>query len=260
MRYCVCMKQVPDTQNIRIDPEKGTLIRKGIPVITNPFDESALELAFEIRDRMGGEITVLTMGPPSSEEVARDAISLGADRAFRLTDGIFAGSDTLATSYILSMAIQKTGPYDVLLFGKQAIDGDTAQVGPEVAGFLGVPVISFVTDVIEVSGDGILLERATDEGREKVYCDYPLAITVVKAGKRLRMPTLKGVLRSLKAEVGLFTHEMIDVEVDRCGLKGSPTRVKKVFSPEIRSKVRFIEGSVGEKAREAARIIKEIVG
>ncbi|RKY01690.1 MAG: electron transfer flavoprotein subunit beta, partial [Spirochaetes bacterium] len=152
------------------------------------------------------------------------------------------------------------GPYDVLLFGKQAIDGDTAQVGPEVAGFLGVPVISFVTDVIEVSGDGILLERATDEGREKVYCDYPLAITVVKAGKRLRMPTLKGVLRSLKAEVGLFTHEMIDVEVDRCGLKGSPTRVKKVFSPEIRSKVRFIEGSVGEKAREAARIIKEIVG
>lgn len=259
MKFCVCMKQVPDTQNVRVDPEKGTLIRKGIPVITNPFDESALELALELKDIIGGHVTVLTMGPTSSEEVVRDALSLGADRAFRITDGAFAGSDTLATSRVLGKAIQVTGPYDILLFGKQAIDGDTAQVGPEVAVFLGLPLVGFVTDVIEIKKNCILLERVTDWGRERVLCDYPLVITVLKAKNRLRMPKLEGIIRSFKEEIGLLTHKNLGLQPEKCGLKGSPTRVKKIFSPETRSRVHFIEGSVEEKAAEAVRLIKKLV-
>lgn len=177
----VCIKQVPDTQKVRIDPERGTLIRKGVPAIMNPFDESALELALQIKETLGGRVSVLTMGIPDSECMLRDALSLGADLGVLLTDAGFAGADTLATSYALSKGIEKLGDFELLIFGKQAIDGDTAQVGPEVAGYLDIPVITFVTDVLEIDRNYIVVERMLDNGREVVRSSYPVLITVVKA-------------------------------------------------------------------------------
>jgi electron transfer flavoprotein beta subunit len=250
------MKQVPDTQKVKMDPVRNTLIRKGVPSITNPFDESALELALEIRQRKGGGITVLTMGIPASECILRDALSLGADRAYLLTSGDFAGADTWATSYTLSCAIKKLGSFDLMLFGKQAIDGDTAQVGPEVAGHLGFPVITFVTAITEVTSGDITVERMIDNGKEIVQADLPVVLTVVKAEKRLRMPNLEEIVNSFDRTVERMGAGDIDADVNNCGLKGSPTRVKKVFSPKPSSDTTFIEGSIEEKAKGFVEVIR----
>jgi len=258
MRFLVCMKQVPDTQKVKIDPERGTLIRKGVPSITNPFDESALELALQLREKVDGSITVITMGIPDSESILRDALSLGADRAFLLTGSDFAGADTLATSYALSKAVQKTGPYDILFFGKQAIDGDTAQVGPEVSGFLNIPVITFVTEVIEINSHKIKAERLIDNGKEVVESDFPVLLTVIKASQRLRMPTLKGLYRSFEMPVEELGPFEVGADSERCGLRGSPTRVKKIFTPGMRARVEFLEGSLEEKAKGLVKVIEKI--
>ncbi|MBN2325018.1 MAG: electron transfer flavoprotein subunit beta/FixA family protein [Spirochaetes bacterium] len=253
----VCMKQVPDTQKVRIDPERGTLIRKGVPSITNPFCESALELALGIREKRGGTVTVLTMGIPDAACILKDALSLGADRAILVTGRDFAGADTLATSYALSRAVSSLGGFDLLLFGKQAIDGDTAQVGPEVAGMLGIPVVTFVTDIRKITPGGIVVERAADGCRELVRTRFPSLLTVVRAEKRLRMPTMEGILSSFSREVETAGLGDIGAESDRCGLKGSPTRVKKIFSPSNGGLVNFLEGSVEEKAIRFVELLKE---
>jgi len=257
MNILVCIKQVPDTQKVRINPETNTLIRKGIPSITNPFDESALEEALEIKEILGGEITVLTMGIPKSIVILKDAMALGADRAFLLSHRDFAGADTLATSFTLSLAIKRLGKFDILLFGKQAIDGDTAQVGPEIAGHLDLPIITYVNDIVDVDKRHIVVERMIDKGKEIVECDYPVALTVVKAKKRLRMPSLVGILESLDTEIERMGLDAIGIEKNRCGLMGSPTRVKRIFCPEVHSKVRFLEGSDEEKAKSFVGILKE---
>lgn len=249
MNILVCMKQVPDTQHVKIDPEKGTLIRKGVPAVTNPFDESALELALEIKEKLGAKITVLTMGIPDSECMLRDALALGADCGILLTDAGFAGADTLATSYALSRAIETIGNFELLIFGKQAIDGDTAQVGPEVAGHLDIPVITFVMGAQEVTENSIVVERMLDNGKEIVRSGYPVLITVVKAERRLRMPTLDGLLTSFDLRVQKLGVSDIGADIQRCGLKGSPTRVKKIFTPKQRSRVMLIRGSIEEKAK-----------
>ena len=249
MNILVCMKQVPDTQQVKIDPEKGTLIRKGVPAVTNPFDESALEFALEIKEKLGAKITVLTMGIPDSECMLRDALALGADCGMLLTDAGFAGADTLATSYALSRAIETIGNFELLIFGKQAIDGDTAQVGPEVAGHLDIPVITFVMGAQEVTENSIVVERMLDNGKEIVRSGYPVLITVVKAERRLRMPTLDGLLTSFDLRVQKLGVSDIGADIQRCGLKGSPTRVKKIFTPKQRSRVMLIQGSIEEKAK-----------
>jgi len=249
MNILVCMKQVPDTQQVKIDPEKGTLIRKGVPAVTNPFDESALEFALEIKEKLGAKITVLTMGIPDSECMLRDALALGADCGMLLTDAGFAGADTLATSYALSRAIKTIGNFELLIFGKQAIDGDTAQVGPEVAGHLDIPVITFVMGAQEVTENSIVVERMLDNGKEIVRSGYPVLITVVKAERRLRMPTLDGLLTSFDLRVQKLGVSDIGADIQRCGLKGSPTRVKKIFTPKQRSRVMLIQGSIEEKAK-----------
>jgi len=257
LNILVCMKQVPDTQKVKINPETNTLIRKGVPSITNPFDESALEEALEIKEVLGGSITVLTMGIPASASILKDAISLGADRAYLLSHRDFAGADTLATSYTLSKAIKKLGYFDILLLGKQAIDGDTAQVGPEISGWLGLPVITYVNDILEIDNKHIIVERMIDNGKEIVKVDYPIVLTVVKAKNRLRMPCLNGILRSLDEKIFRFGSEDIGIEKEKCGLKGSPTRVKKIFCPEGHSKVRFLEGSNTEKAKLFIDILQQ---
>jgi electron transfer flavoprotein beta subunit len=256
LRILVCIKQVPDTQKVRIDPERGTLIRKGVPSITNPLDETALELALEIREVMAADITVLTMGIPDSECILRDALSLGADRAYLLTGSQFAGADTLATSYTLSRAIKSIGPFDLLLFGKQAIDGDTAQVGPEVSGQLGLPVITFVQSIVEIEKERIVVERMIDNGKQIVAADFPVLLSVTKAKQRLRMPNMATVIKSFDIPVQRIGVEDIDADVEKCGLKGSPTRVKKVFSPKVHSDVQFFGESIEEAAAGAVTLFK----
>jgi len=258
LHVLVCIKQVPDTQKVRIDPERGTLIRKGIPSITNPFDETALELAFEIRESVGGRVSVLTMGIPDSECILRDALTLGADDAYLLTGSGFAGADTLATSYALSLAIEKTGPFDLVLFGKQAIDGDTAQVGPEVAGQLGYPVVTFVQDLISVDHERVVVDRMIDRGRETVEVDLPAVLTVVKAEQRLRVPTFTTILNGFAVPVTRLGPNDIGADPGRCGLKGSPTRVKKVFAPKHQSSVSLFSGSVEESAGAFVRTVREL--
>ncbi len=257
MNIVVFLKQVPDTQKVKIDPVRGTLIRKGVPSVTNPFDESALELALEIREIMGGTVTVLTMGIPDSITILRDALTLGADAAFLITGSDFAGSDTLATAYVLSRAVQSLGSFDLYLFGKQATDGDTAQVGPEVAANLEIPVITFVQNVSKVYDGGIVVERMIENGRQIAEVGFPAALTVVKAHGRLRMPSLSGIIDSFNKPLERLGSADIDVDVSRCGLSGSPTRVKKIFSPKHQSAVRFIDGSSEEMARGFLRILKQ---
>lgn len=257
MNFLVCLKQVPDTQKVRIDPERGTLIRKGVPSITNPLDETALELALEMREKTGGIITVLTMGIPDSECILLDALSLGADRAFLLTGSAFAGSDTLATSYALSRTIERIGPFDLLLFGKQAIDGDTAQVGPEVSGHLGLPVVTFVQKVVEIGEAHLVVERMIDNGREVMRVDFPAVLTVTKASQRLRMPCFDSIIASFDRTVERLGARDIGADPSRCGLKGSPTRVKKVFSPKVHSSVQILGDSVEEAAEQAVSVLRK---
>jgi electron transfer flavoprotein beta subunit len=257
MDILVCIKQVPDTQKVKIDPVRGTLIRKGVPSITNPLDESALELAFEIRDLMGARISVLTMGIPDSECILRDTLTLGADRAFLLTGREFAGADTLATSYAISRAIKSIGTFDLIIFGKQAIDGDTAQVGPEVSGQLGLPVVTYVQKILGIEHGHIKLERMIDNGREIVRVGFPACITVTKAGQRLRMPTLETIRRSFDRPVKKLGAEDVKADPAKCGLKGSPTRVKKVFTPPSHLKIRFLGADLDDAAPQFIGVLRE---
>jgi electron transfer flavoprotein beta subunit len=257
MKIVVFLKQVPDTQKVKIDPVRGTLIRKGVPSVTNPFDESALELALELKEISGGTVTALTMGIPDSKEILYDAMVLGADEAVLITGSDFAGSDTLATAYVLSKAVQSLGSFDLYLFGKQATDGDTAQVGPEVASHLGVPVVAFVQTVLQVKNGLILVERMIEKGTQTVEVGIPAVLTVVKAQKRLRMPCLSGIIRSFGKPLKRFGAVDIGVDTSKCGLVGSPTRVKKIFSPKHQSKVRFIEGGREEMARGFIEMLKQ---
>lgn len=257
MNIVLCVKQIPDTQQVRIDPKTNTLIRRGVPGILNPFDESSLELGLEIQQRLGARLTVLTMGIPDSECILREALSFGVDRAFLLTHSSFAGADSLATSYTLSRAIETIGKFDLLLFGKQTMDGDTAQVGPEVAAHLGIPVITFVMNLIEVGEDHIVVERMIDNGKQIVQSGYPVALTVVRTKSRLRMPTVDGLLRSFRVPVKRLGPKEIGAEKELCGLEGSPTRVKRIFSPKTHARGTFLEGTIEEKAKRFVQIVKE---
>jgi len=258
LKICVCIKQVPDTQKVKIDPVKGTMIRKGVPSIMNPYDESALEMALEIKDMVGGEITTISMGIPSVANMLRYTIALGADRTFLLTSPEFAGADTLATSYTLSLGIAETGPYDLILFGKQAIDGDTAQVGPEVASALNMPLVTYISNFFEIDNDGLKVERFTDYSREIVKAKFPSVITVLKAKSRLRMPKLSQLIHSFDVEIPFLNAKRLKADINRCGLKGSPTRVKEIFSPKLDKKVIFIDGSINEKAEKFKDILKDL--
>ena len=257
MNIIVCIKQVPDTAEIRINPETNTLMREGVPSIINPFDLNAIEAALQIREQTGGKVTVLTMGPPQAETSLRDAIAMGADEAVLLSDKAFAGSDTWATSYTLARAIEKLGA-DIIFCGKQAIDGDTAQVGPETAEFLNIPHISYIRKIEEVMDKSIRVQRLMDEGYDIVESSLPVLLTVVKELNDPRMPSLKGKMAAKKAEIKVMGFVDIDADENSLGLKGSPTQVKNIFAPEIKSERRMIEGSPEEKVDSLIRELKEI--
>ncbi|MBI4849137.1 MAG: electron transfer flavoprotein subunit beta/FixA family protein [Nitrospirae bacterium] len=257
MNIIVCIKQVPDTSEIKINPETNTLMREGVPSIINPFDLNAIEAGLQIKEKTGGKVTVLTMGPPQAETALREAISMGADEAVLLSDRAFAGSDTWATSYTLAQAIRKLGA-DVIFCGKQAIDGDTAQVGPETAEFLGIPHISYIRKVEEVKDTYIRVQRLMDEGYDVVESSLPVLLTVVKELNQPRMPSLKGKMAAKKVEVKKMGKAEIDADENNLGLKGSPTQVKNIFAPQIKAERKLIEGTPKEQVNALIEEMRKI--
>ena len=252
MHVVVCIKQVPNTTEVRINPETNTLIRDGVESIINPFDENALETALQLKDTHGAKVSVMTMGPPQAEAALREAMSRGADDCWLISDRAFAGSDTWATSCVLTAALRTLSPPpDLILFGKQAIDGDTAQVGPGVAELLDIPVIPYARKV-EVVGDVVKVERAVEDGCEKLEARMPLALTILKEANAPRMASLKGRMRAKKAVIPVLNLEKIKANPDDIGLKGSPTRVVRIFSPPAKTGGIKIQG---DNAQEVARAV-----
>lgn len=256
MNIIVCIKQVPDTTNVRIDPETNTLVRSGVQSIVNPFDMYAIEEAVRLKERFGGLVTIVTMGPPQAEEALREAISLGADEAVLVSDRAFAGSDTWATSYTLSRAIQKIGKFDIIICGKQAIDGDTAQVGPGIAAFLDIPQITFVKKIEDIKDSFARAERMTEEGYDIVESPLPCLITVVKEINEPRIPSLKGKMKAKKAEIKKLAAQDLDADPDLLGLKGSPTKVVKIFTPPPRKGGQILEGEAKDVSAKLVDLLK----
>lgn len=235
MNILVCIKQVPDTTEIKIDPVTNTLIRAGVPSIVNPFDAYALEIAARIKDtNPETKITLLSMGPEQAKAALKECLAVGGDQAYLVSSRAFGGADTLATSYTLKSAIVKLeeleGKFDLIFCGKQAIDGDTAQVGPEIAEHLDYPQITYVVEA-HVEGNEIVAKKETSEGYEVLAAKMPCVITVTKPSFDPRYPSIKSKMKANKAEIPTFTEEDIAVDRDRIGLKGSPTKVKKSFTP-----------------------------
>ena len=234
MHVVVCVKQVPDTTNVRINPKTNTLMREGVESIVNPFDEYALEEGLRLKDRLGAKVTVVTMGPPQAAVVLREALARGADDAFLVSSRAFGGADTLATSYTLSQAIRKAcggRTPDLVLFGKQAIDGDTAQVGPGVSEFLGVPLVTYVKS-LEATRDGAFtVTTVMDDGEQTVEGRFPCVMTVLKEASTPRFAPLAGWMRAAKADIAVLDEKAVEADPVRIGLKGSPTKVVTIFPP-----------------------------
>ena len=262
MHIVVCIKQVPDSAQIRVHPVTNTIMRQGGPTIINPYDLFALEAALELRERFGGEITVLTMGPQSAEDSLRKALTFGADRAVLLTDRCFAGSDTLATTYALATAIRKIGkeygPPDLIFTGKQTIDGDTAQVGPGVAKRLGVLQLTYVAKVktLDLAARTIEAERRSEGGVQVLHTRLPCLITMLEGTCQIRRGAMADALRAARAPIVKWSAHDAGVEdVSKCGLKGSPTVVKRVFAPSARAE----KAALVEAAEQPAQALIDAI-
>lgn len=248
MKMVVPVKQVPEITEVRIDPVTHTLVREGVPSILNPFDEFAVEEALRIREKHGGDVTVLTMGPPQAKDALLKCLAMGADRAILLTDRAFAGADTWATAYALYLAIKQL-EFDIVLCGKQAIDGDTAQVGPMLAESLGIPQITFVKKVeINENARKVVAHRETEDGYEIIECRLPVLLTAIKGLNEPRLPSLMGMMNARKKEIKTVTAADLGVRLEEVGLKGSYTEVVQVFTPEPRQKGTVITEADPEKA------------
>ena len=256
MKIVVCLKQVPDAKDVKLDPQTNTLARDGVESIMNPYDQHALEEAVRIREQLGGEVTVITMGPPQAEEMLRQAVSCGADSAVLVSDRAFAGSDTWATSYTLAQAITKLGDFDLILCGKQAIDGDTAQVGPGLAVRLDIPYLACIQKVRSVSDDTLVVERMMDDGYDVVEVNTPALLTVVKDINEPRVPSLKGKMKAKKIEIRTMGSADIEADPDSIGLSGSPTQVVRVFPPPARGERVVFQGSLDEQIDQLAEKLK----
>jgi electron transfer flavoprotein beta subunit len=257
MHIVVCIKQVPDSDKVTIDRETNRLNRTGVPSIINPFDENALEMALRLKDQHGGKVTVLSMGPPQAEEALRTALAHGADDAILVSDRKFGGADTWATSYTLTLALKKlTEPVDLILFGKQAIDGDTAQVGPGVAHFYGVPMITYAKSC-EATERGFRVHQVTDRGYNVWEVEKPAALTVVKEAPALRMPSLKKKMAAKKAEIPVWGAEQLQPDESKIGLAGSPTKVSKVFAPPVKVDKEILSGEPAEMVKELIFKLRE---
>ncbi|HIE36230.1 MAG TPA: electron transfer flavoprotein subunit beta/FixA family protein [Candidatus Omnitrophica bacterium] len=257
MKVIVCIKQVPEAGEVKINPESNTLIRDGVASIINPFDMYALEEAVRLKEKGGAETIVLTMGPPQAESALREALSLGIDKAIHLCDRVFAGSDTWATSLVLAKAIERIDDFDLIICGKQASDGDTAQVGPGIATHLDLPCATYVRkiDNIDLENKKIVLERLLEDGYEILECSLPCLITVVKEINEPRMPSLRGKMRAKSQNIPVWKHKDLGLKEEEVGLKGSPTQVVKIFTPPPRE-----EGMIFDQDPEIAvnKLVEEL--
>lgn len=244
MNVVVCLKQVPNTTKVKIDPQTNTLVREGIESIINPFDTYALEEGVRIKEQYGGKVTAISMGPPQAEAALREAISTGTDEAVLLSDSAFAGADTLATAYTLARAIDKLKPYDIIICGRQTIDGDTGQVGPELAEMLGIPFLAYASKIEEISNGCIRVKQMVEEGHELIEAPLPAVITVVKDINTPRLPSLRGIARSKSAAIPVWTAQELDVDTNLVGLSGSATRVIKVFFPQRVHQGEILQGDM----------------
>lgn len=262
MKIAVCIKQVPQTSEVKIDPETHTLIREGVDSQVNPFDLYALEEAVRVKERLAEEgqestVTVLTMGPPQAETALREAISLGADEAVLLSDRAFAGSDTWSTSYAVAMGLAKIEP-DLVFCGMQAIDGDTGQVGPGIAVHLDYAQAAYVAKIDSIEKRKVTVTRLIEAGYEKVAVKLPAVLTVVKEINEPRTPSLRGKMNAKKAEITVWKAADIDAPDDKIGLLGSPTQVIKIFSPPHREGGEKWDGEPAELADKLCDLLKEM--
>ena len=257
----VCVKQVPDTTQVRIDPETGSLIRQGIPSVINPFDLHAVEAALHLRDEQGGRITALSMGPPQAEETLRKVLGFGVDRAVLLSDRAFAGADTLATTFALAAAIRKIAeddPVDLVICGKQSIDGDTGQVGPGLARRLGMSQVTYICALEEIdAGAGVIRAwRQLESGRELLEAKLPAALTITEICNRIRYASLPDLIAAASKPVEVWNAEDIGAGRERLGLKGSPTRVSKIFAPPARERGEILNAA-DSSAPEVASMVMD---
>lgn len=264
MEIVVCLKQVPASAEVKIDPQTGNLVRGSAPAVLNPYDRPAIETAVRLREAYGGRVTALTMGPPEAAEVLREAVSLRVDDGVLLSDPQFAGADTLATSYTLAQGIRRLireqGRVDLVICGQQSTDGETAQVGPELGEALGWPEVSFVRHLEVEAGGNILVERVVEGGLERLRLPLPAVVTVVKGILPCRVPSLKGMFRARKMVFRTWGAGEIEAEPDRIGAGGSPTRVSRTFAPERIAHGQLLEGSLDEQVRQlVARLVEKKV-
>ena len=263
MNIVVCVKQVPDTTEVKIDPETNTLIREGVASIINPFDMYAIEEAGRLKERFGGKTTVISMGPPQAREALKEALSLGIDSAILLSDRVFAGSDTWATSLILSKAIEKIGGYDLIICGKQASDGDTAQVGPGIATHLDLPQATYVRRIdtihLDTTPKVTVVERLLEDGYELVELQLPALITVVKEINEPRLPSLRGKMKARGADISVWSNDDLNIDSSKIGLTGSPTQVLKIFTPPHKEGGKTFEGEPNEIVAELFEEIKDLL-
>jgi electron transfer flavoprotein beta subunit len=255
MKIVVCLKQVPDTTAVKIDPKTGTLIREGVPSIINPEDKHALEEALNLKDQYGAEVTVISMGPPQAKSALREALSMGADEAILITDRAFAGSDTLATSEALAGVLRKLD-YDIVFAGRQAIDGDTAQVGPEIAEHLNIPQVTYVQEV-KIDGEVLTINRALEDGYEIIEVKAPVLLTAIKELNKPRYMNVKDIFASANKEIKLWSANDIDVDKAKLGLAGSPTKVKKSMTKEVKGQGEIINKPVDQAVEYVLEKLKE---
>lgn len=255
MNIVVCLKQVPDTTVVKIDPKTGTLIRDGVPSIINPEDKHALEAALQLKENYGAHVTVVSMGPPQAKNALREALCMGADEAILLTDRAFGGADTLATSKTIAAAIKQLD-YDIIFGGRQAIDGDTAQVGPEIAEHLGVPQVTYVQGV-KVEEDGLLINRALEDGYELIKVQTPCLLTAIEELNHPRYMNARLIFDTANKEVRVMTSDDLDVEANEIGLNGSPTKVKKSMTKEAKGEGEIVKDSVPEAVSYVLSKLKE---
>lgn len=256
MNIIVCIKQVPESTDVKIDPKTNTLIREGAVSIINPFDTYAIEEGVRLKEKFGGKVTVLSMGPPQAQEALREAISLGADEGIIISDRAFAGSDTWATSYALAKGIGKIGNFDIILCGKQASDGDTAQVGPGISTHLDIPQVTYVKKIEEIKENIARVERMIEEGFEIIEVPLPCLMTVVKEINEPRLPSLKGKMKAKKTEIVIWAAKDLDVDSSKIGLEGSPTKVIRIFTPPPRKGGQILKGDTDTVANELVGLLK----
>ncbi len=258
MHVIVCVKQVPSSNKVSLDPITHTIIREGKSSVINPYDLFGLEQAVELKERHGGQVSVLSMGIPDTEKLLREAISRGGDLGMLLTDRQFAGSDTLATAYTLSKGIKQLSPYHLIICGKMAIDGDTGQIGPELAEILDLPHLSDVIEILESNENSLMCKKKTDWGTQVYKITLPAVITLEKDINMPRLPSIEAILKSEKVEIKIMDQKALKADPSKIGFEGSPTQVVKTFIPEKKTVVKAIQGTESQQAKEIMGLIEEV--